>query len=124
MVTTDIAQLSQECSAWLALLRNKRDELAEFKKNLQQLITTPVPKDDLPQVEHLENQFDIQLTNINHLKHSIKEHEKHAEWEKAHHNGNITDATWAVHEELNGQVQNLEHTLDDLKDEFNRFIKK
>ncbi len=124
MVTADIAQLSQECSSWLASLRNKRDEFSQLRKNLQELITHPLTKDDLPQVEHLSNQFEIQLTNINHLKHSIKEHEKVASWEQTLSSGNITEASWAAHEDLHDQVQSLGHTLDELKDEFSRFMEK
>ena len=124
MVSTDIAQLSQECSSWLTSLRGKRDEFSQFKNNLQQIITRPLSKDDLPQVEHYGNQFEIQLTNINHLKHSIKEHDKLAEWERSAHNGNVSDATWAAHEDLHDQVQNLEHTLEELRNEFSRFIQK
>lgn len=124
MVTTDIAQLSQECSSWLTSLRTKRDEFSTFKKNLQELITHPITKDDLPQVEHYGNQFEIQLTNINHLKHSIKEHDRLAGWERSTHDGNVTDATWAVHEELHDQVQSLQHTLEDLRSEFSQFMQK
>lgn len=124
MVTSDVAQLSQECSSWLSSLRNKRDEFTQFNKNLQGLITKPIAKEELPQIEHLGNQFEIQLTNINHLKHSIKEHEKLADWERTTHDGSVTDATWAAHEDLNDQVQHLEHTLEDLKDEFSRFMNK
>jgi acyl transferase domain-containing protein len=124
MVTADIAQLSQECSTWLASLRTKRDEFSQFKKNLQELITHPLPKDELPQVEHLHNQFEIQLTNINHLKHSIKEHDKRALWEKSLNDGNLSDGNWAIHESLHDQVQSLEHTLEELRDEFSRFMQK
>jgi hypothetical protein len=78
----------------------------------------------MPQVDHYHNQFDIQLSNINHLKHAIKEHERIASWELRNRNGNVSDATWAAHENLHDQYQVLEHTLVDLKEEFSSFVSR
>lgn len=124
MVTTDVAQLSQECGAWIASLRSRRDEFTLLKKQLQDILSHPVSKENLPDVEHYDNQFEIQLTNINHLKHSIKEHDRIASWEQSTRDGNVTDATWAAHEDLYDRVQHMEHTMDELKDEFSKFLEK
>lgn len=123
MVTVDTAQLSQECNDWLSSLRNKRESLIQYQQKLQHLNHQQLSREELPQVDHYNNQFDIQLANINHLKHQIKEHDKTAVWEQVHQQGTINDNTWAVHEALNDQVQTLQHTLDQLQEEFSRFIK-
>ncbi|MDX2046943.1 MAG: hypothetical protein SFU87_09155 [Chitinophagaceae bacterium] len=124
MVQTDITQLSRECSSWRDNLRNYRTELSQFRSRLQEAVSHPVSKNEMPQVEHYDNQFDIQLSNINHLKHSIKEHERVATWEMRHNNGNVSDITWAKHESLHDQYQSLEHTLQDLKEEFGTFVSR
>jgi predicted nucleic acid-binding Zn-ribbon protein len=122
MVQTDLTQLSRECSSWKEHLRNFRSELSDCRQRLQDAVSHPVHRSDLPQVEHYNNQFDIQLSNINHLKHAIKEHERIANWEITFRSGNVSDATWAAHESLLDQYQVLEHTLSDLKEEFSSFV--
>jgi predicted nucleic acid-binding Zn-ribbon protein len=124
MVQTDLTQLNRECSSWKEHLRNYRTELSDFRQRLQEAVSQPINKNDMPQVDHYHNQFDIQLSNINHLKHAIKEHERIASWELRNRNGNVSDATWAAHENLHDQYQVLEHTLVDLKEEFSSFVSR
>ena len=122
MVQTDLSQLSRECDNWKENLRNYRSELSGYRHKLQEVVTQPISKSALPQVEHYSNQFDIQLTNINHLKHAIKEHEKLASWEMNQTEGQAQELIWSTHENLHDQYQNLESTLTELKQEFNSFV--
>jgi hypothetical protein len=78
----------------------------------------------MPQVEHYDNQIDIQLRNINQLKHEIKDHERNATWELGKTTGNVSEITWNQHEALLDRYEVLEHTLVELKDEFTSFMKK
>jgi hypothetical protein len=121
MVTADITQLSTECNAWNTTLRSNREELATCKNNLQQLAAKPLDKKKLQDVDHFHNQFHIQLINVHDLKHAIKDHVKIAEWEMRVHDGHFSDATWAAHEDLFDQYTQLEHTLQDLKTDFDKF---
>jgi chaperonin cofactor prefoldin len=120
MVQTDLTQLTRECSSWKESLRNSRSELSSLRNKLQEVVSHPISKTALPQVEHYDNQFDIQLTNINHLKHAIKEHEKVAGIAMQHPQPG--EILWQKHETLHDQYQRLEHTLSELKDEFNLFV--
>ncbi|ULQ57502.1 hypothetical protein KJS94_04725 [Flavihumibacter rivuli] len=123
MVTTDLAQLTGECSAWKDALRDFRTEFSELKERLQKLSLNLTDKLHLQDLEHLSNQFYIQLINIHDLKHAIKEHEQIAEWELSK-NGQVTDATWAAHEEFNDKFQQLQHTLKSVKEEFRQFVSR
>ncbi len=120
MVQTDLTQLTRECSSWKESLRNSRSELSTLRNKLQEVVSRPISKTALPQVEHYDNQFDIQLTNINHLKHAIKEHEKVAGVEMQQ--PQTGEYIWQKHETLHDQYQRLEHALSELKDEFNLFV--
>ncbi len=123
MVQTDLSQLNRECNTWKENLRNYRSELSGYRHKLQEVVNHPISKTALPQVEHYDNQFDIQLTNISHLKHAIKEHEKMASWEKGQPEPPMQELLWTTHESLHDQYQNLETTLNDLKHEFNSFVR-
>lgn len=124
MVQTDLTQLTRECNSWRETLRNFRTDLTSYKTQLQGVVARPISRSDMPQVEHYANQIEIQLRNINQLKHEIKDHERSVSWEQGKSSGNVSDSTWSQHEALLDRYEVLEHTLVELKDEFGTFMKK
>jgi predicted nucleic acid-binding Zn-ribbon protein len=124
MVQTDLTQLNRECNSWRENLRSHRTELSDFRAKLQQAVTKPLNRTDLAQIEHYDNQVDIQLNNISQLKHEIKDHERSAAWELGRTSGNVSDNTWAQHEALLDRYEILVHTLRELKQEFSNFMGK
>src|SRR5688500_8067989 len=122
MVTTEIAQLSSECNAWRDTLRSFRDEFSHLKNRLQEVAARQTHKEVLLEIEHLDNQFHIQLINIHDLKHSIKTHERRVNFERSVNNGQVSDETLAEHENLYDDYQALEQTLQELRDEFEGFV--
>ncbi|MCS3799237.1 hypothetical protein [Niastella sp. OAS944] len=122
MVTTDIAQLSRECNAWRETLRSYRDEFGQLKHHLQDLAGHQTNKDVLLEIEHLDNQFHIQLINIHDLKQAIKLHHRRLSNEMADSTGqNLADDTTSDHEKLFNDYQQLESTLTEVKEEFSHF---
>ena len=73
-------------------------------------------KDHLTQVEHFQNQFDIQLNNIHDLKQTIKSHERKVQLETS------GEEVYAEHERLLNEFLSLENTLQELRDEFRNFV--
>jgi len=123
MVQVDISQLSGECNTWRESLRHFRDEISQDKVRLQQAASRPLSKQQLQDVEHLHNQFHIQLINIHDLKQAIKTHDRILNFEIAAHEGQVNEERVAAHENLFDQYQSLEHRLQDLRDEFSQFLK-
>ena len=121
MVTTDIAQLSRECNAWRETLRSYRDEFGQLKNRLQDLAGHQTNRDILLEIEHLDNQFHIQLINIHDLKQAIKLHHRKLNNEMAESNGQLNDDTSNDHENLFNDYQQLEGTLHEVKEEFSHF---
>src|SRR5205085_9456921 len=122
MVQNDISQLSGECSTWRANLRSYREEFTQDKIRLQQAAGHTLPKDTLQDVEHLQNQFHIQLINIHDLKQAIKVHDRKVSYEMGANHGQLHEETVAEHENLFEQYQSLENTLHDLRSEFTGFL--
>lgn len=124
MVQVDISQLSGECNAWRDQLRNHREEFNNHEAKLRQVAGQPLSKEQLHDVEHLHNQFHIQLINIHDLKQAIKAHDRKINFEKAAFNGIANEDSIARHEELHGEYRSLEQTLEDLRAEFDDFLKR
>lgn len=116
MVQTDISQLSAECTDWRQILRNYRDEFHSCEKALLEMCKKSLSKDHLAQVEHFQNQFDIQLQNIHDLKQTIKVHERKVQQE------DVGEDVYANHERLLSEFLSLEGTLQELRDDFKNFI--
>jgi len=124
MVQVDISQLSGECNAWRTQLRNYRDELMQDENQIRQVAGKPLSKEQLQEVEHLHNQFHIQLINIHDLKQSIKVHDRKMNFEQAVFNGTANEDSLSRHENLFAEFQSLEQKLEELRTEFNEFIKR
>jgi hypothetical protein len=124
MVQVDISQLSGECNAWREQLRLYREEFNNNEARLRQAAGQPLSKEQLQDVEHLHNQFHIQLINIHDLKQAIKVHDRRINFEKVAFNGLANEDSLARHEQLHDEYQSLEQTLQDLREEFSDFLKR
>jgi len=124
MVQVDISQLTLECNAWREKLRQYKEEFSRDEMKLQETVKQALSKDQLQEVEHLHNQFHIQLINIHDLKQSIKTHDRKMQFEKVAFNGFVNEDRLARHEELLAEYQQLEQTLLELRDEFNQYLKR
>ncbi|HNU14616.1 MAG TPA: hypothetical protein PKI55_09125 [Chitinophagaceae bacterium] len=124
MVQVDISQLSAECNAWREQLRNYREELTQDENKIRQVAGQQLSKDQLQEVEHLHNQFHIQLINIHDLKQSVKIHDRKMNFEQSVFNGTANEDTLSRHESLQEEYQSLEQKLNDLRNEFNDFLSR
>ena len=122
MVQVETSQLTGECNSWREKLRQYRDEFSKNKTKLQDAASRTLSKEQLQDVEHLHNQFHIQLINIHDLKHAIKSHEQKMNFEMNVNKGKLNGDTVAEHENLLDQYQTLELTLQDLREEFDGFL--
>jgi DNA-binding GntR family transcriptional regulator len=124
MVQVETSQLTGECNSWREKLRQYREEFSKDKTKLQEAASRTLSKDQLQDVEHLHNQFHIQLINIHDLKHAIKTHEQKMNYEMNVNKGKLNGETMAEHENLLDQYQSLELTLQDLREEFDGFLNR
>jgi hypothetical protein len=122
MVQVDISQLIGECNTWREALRKYREEFTQDENKLRQVAGQPLSKEQLHDVEHLHNQFHIQLINIHDLKQGIKNHERIISFETQANKGLMSEETIAKHENLLDQYQRLEQKLLELRTEFNEFL--
>ena len=124
MVQADISQLSAECNSWRETLRSNRDEFTLFKRHLQQAAGHPLSKDQLQDVERYHNQFHIQLINIHDLKQSVKTHDRKVNYQLAENTGQVKEETLSEHEHIFEEYTSLEQTLQELRQDFNRFMER
>lgn len=124
MVQTDISQFTGECNTWREKLRNYREEFTRDEDKLRQVAGQNLSKEQLQDVEHLHNQFHIQLINIHDLKQAIKNHDRQISFDVAAGNGSLKEENILKHEALQTELQSLENILGELRSEFNGFLQR
>lgn len=123
MAATKLSQLSGECTTWRNSLRKYREEFSELNDNLLQVSMQPADKDWLVELEHIKNQFYIQLINIHDLRHQIRAHDRRMAFEKAGNQGRVPTPMLSHHENLYDEVQYLENLLQEVKRKYNRLLR-
>jgi chromosome segregation ATPase len=122
MVQTDISQLSQECSQWIEQLHSYRDELNQLNLQLQQTAQRTLNKEDLTELEHFQNQFQIQLINVHDVKQEAKQLSRRVQYQLSTSKRDVSDETYHDYEKVADNYGTLEHTLSELRSDFSRFV--
>jgi hypothetical protein len=121
MVQTDISQFCAEAADWRQILRNYRDEFNDCKKSLQEMCRRNLSKNQMHEVEHFDNQFHIQLINIHDVKQQIKGHERNIRTDLSD-SDQISNETFTEHERLLDEFLTLENTLQEVRNDFRKFV--
>ncbi len=124
MVQVETSQLIAECNEWRQTLRDHRESFTRNKTRLQEAASRQLTRSQLEDVEHLHNQFHIQLINIHDLKQAIKAHSREIDYEMNVQNGRLRTETQHIHENLNGRFVSLIQTLENLRSEFESFLSR
>ena len=123
VTTTEVGQLASECTLWIDTLKSFKQKFTNHRNQLQQHSAEQTQHDVLLEIEHLHNQFHIQLINIHDLKQDVKKHMQNINYERTGNNGNMSDDILAKHEYLYDEYLRLETTLQIISREFERFVK-
>lgn len=109
-------------SDWLRSLSFYKEEIKTLKNRLTEIAAKNSNVEVMKNVDHYENQFEIQLSNIRKIKHNIESniHNIAAEAMTARA-GYIDDGYLEQHNELEDQFAAEESTIKELRHEFNQF---
>lgn len=122
MEKVSISHMSNAHTDWLRGLDFYKEELGILKNRLTEIAGKNTNREVMKEVEHFENQFDIQAENIHKLNHDIKNNVKLASRE-AHNSGAgyIDGYLLEQHVYLGERYVSEEKTIGELRQSFNRF---
>ena len=123
MVLEEISQLIEDCNVKRDVLVEHRDKINSLQKELLKFAAMRLPKEDLTDLEHYQNQFHIQLINIHDLRHDIKFLQQRLKTE-LHVHEDVSETVIQKHQELMGQFDTLEGLLKNVEEEFGEFLKR
>ncbi len=122
MEKISITHMSNAHSDWLRGLDFYKEEITILKNRLTQVAGKNSHPEVMKQVEHYENQFEIQSENIHKLKHDIKSNIKITATEaKVSTAGYIDGVLLSHHFNLGQKFETEQKTVQELRQEFNQF---
>jgi len=122
MHKTSITHLTNEHNDWLRALGFYKDELNILTERLQEIASKNNGNNIGPVIEHYENQFEIQLSNLSRLVHAINKNLEDIGVEvKDDTAGYVDTVLMEQHYKLKDRVVTEEKTINELRHTFNRF---
>jgi len=109
---------------WSNTLKFYKDELDVLKSRLAELASKNNNKDMLKEVEHFQNQFIIQRTNIDNISHEVKMNEEKLMAEIKNNPVAVDHRKVEYHNKEKDLVSSFEKNMNEIRSEFKRFAAK
>jgi hypothetical protein len=125
MKKINVTQINNEHNSWLRSLDFYKTEVIILRGMLTEVAKRNTASEIMKEVEHFENQFKIQVDNIDRLSHNIHVNidtiGKQAQESNA---GYVEGALAAEHTALGEQFESEEHVVRDLIKSFRKFAEQ
>ncbi|MBL7718748.1 MAG: hypothetical protein JNL72_07925 [Flavipsychrobacter sp.] len=122
MKKVSITHIDNRHNQWLRSLQFYKNELQFLKGRLTEIGGKNTGDEVLRQVEHFENQFKVQADNIDRLSHDIRLNIQEAGRQLQQSSAGYVDSNLITrHEQLDDAFLTGEKTINELRQEFNRF---
>ena len=122
MHKTSITHIRNEHNDWLRSLEFYKQELNILKGRLVEIAGKNTGHGTGAVIEHYENQFEIQFTNIARLAHAISKNVHDIMVEAKQNSAHFVDVRYAEqHYKLKDMYITEEKTINELRHTFNRF---
>lgn len=124
MSMTSIPKANVEHSDWLRSLDFYKGELDILKGRLTEVAGKNTGDEAEKGAEHFENQFKIQITNIDRLRHDINAHLAEIAEQAQKSAGHIEKGELANHDTLRNRYVTEEKIINELRHEFYKYAAK
>ncbi len=124
MSMTSIPHTNVEHSDWVRSLDFYKDELGILKSRLTEVAGKNTGDEAAKGAEHFENQFKIQITNIDKLRHDINSHLAEIAEQAEASAGHIEKDELDSHDALRNRYIALEKIINELRHDFYRYAAK
>lgn len=121
MSYTTISNAGNGYDAWLKALSFYKDELLVATRRLEEVAGKNTEPALGTSIEHFQNQFVIQRTNIDTLSHNIKEFAHFLASDAQQHIGYVDSRFGDLRKKLEEEYTTLEKIINELRHEFNVF---
>jgi hypothetical protein len=117
-----ISDLHFEHQVWLAELKFYEEELGIYQRWLEEVASKNTGHEVMRHLEHFQNQFVIQSTNLRTLKHDVKLHEDWLSNYAEVHPVAVDHKYFKDHDGLRDGIESFKHVFVDLKQEYKKWL--
>jgi len=117
---TEIKQFDH--AEWIDKLKSYKNEIASLEGSLSSLAGVTRKPEVLARVEHFQNQFIVQKSNVNDILHAVKMDQKEAYFELITKPNSETRTLAEVRSK--DLAETFVKTMDELKNDFSKFMTK
>jgi len=121
MSKISIKHLNNEHNDWLKSLQFYKDQVMILKGRLTELAGKYTSGDVVNQLDHFENQFNIQITNIDTISHDLKAYLHDVTLQAEGNNGYVEKELIDQHNSFRARFIEEEKFIHELRHEFNKF---
>jgi len=119
-----VDRMADEHSEWHRGIAFYTQEL-DFMRNRLAVVSSKYTRIEVKaEVESYQNQFIVQRDNLDRLKHDIGSHESNLNRDSQELHDHVGNTTLAAHDVIRDRYDELETTINQLRQEFNRFLAK
>jgi uncharacterized protein (DUF342 family) len=108
--------------AWIAKLKSYKNEIGVLERRLSELASRCQKPNEFARVEHFQNQFIVQKSNVNDILHNIKMDNKEYQYEQISHSP--SNVTSRLREHSMDLATTFERTMIELQSDFESFSSK
>jgi CRISPR/Cas system endoribonuclease Cas6 (RAMP superfamily) len=124
MSFSNITQITTEHSEWLKGLDFYKEDIHILEHRLAEIVAKNTSFEARQGVEHFQNQFLIQLNNIDELSHKVREHNSFFAKSPLVVEEIVENEKLADHENLKDEYIFFEKIMKELRQEFNIYLSK
>ena len=122
MKKANVTHVNNEHSYWLRSLNFYKTEISILRGILTEIASKNTGAEAMKEVEHFENQFNIQTDNINQLSHSIHANLSNISKQAQQSNAGYIDAALVTeHAALNEKYENEVRVVTEVITSFRKF---
>lgn len=124
MTYTNITRVGTDHTIWLKGLEFYKDELDVQEKRLSEIASRNNSLEARQAIEHFQNQFIVQRSNISSLRHEVNNYVRRLGTDSKEHSGHIETEMLNKHLELQDKYERFEMIMNGLRGEFKSFLLK
>ena len=118
---TSIYSQHQEHSQWLNILSFYADDILIMQKRIEEIARKNNAKEVNLKIEHFQNQLIIQKNNMDEIKHTIKQDERHLQAEVLKNETAVDHRKVEDHAQEREDLKAFENNFNKLRKELNVF---
>jgi HAMP domain-containing protein len=124
MSYTSAKNFGNEHQDWLNKIQFYKDDFIVLQNRLDEIVQKNNSKEAMVEVEHFQNLLILYKELFDELKHNVNQHMHKFNSTVDVHAGHVETTLIEEHDKMNDEVKGVEKVVNEMRQEFNKFLTK